>query len=250
MPANEVIVLVGVTFLIAGIVKGVSGFGLPVIAVSLLAATVGLKTAVAVIVVPCLVTNLWQAFSGDAFVALLKRLWMLFLGAAIGIWFGVGVLAAADALMLTSILGCILVLYAVLGLVRAELAKPPAAWEPWLTPVIGATGGLMFGMVGNFMVPGVLYIQALGLPRDRFVQALGMTFIVITAVLAVSLSSHALMPMETAMLSAAALLPTVVGMLIGRRVRGLLTEAQFRNFVFIVIGVAGIYMVVRSYFSS
>lgn len=241
----EVLAVIAAAFLVAGFVKGVVGLGLPVISIAILAATIGLKSAVALFLIPAMATNLWQAFSGGNFVVLLKRLWPLLIMAMIGIWFGVKVLVVADSNVLSIALGTILVIYTVIGLTRAEMPKP-GRLEPWLTPVMGATGGVLFGMTGNFMVPGVLYIQSLGLGRDMFVQALGLTFLVISTTLAIALQRHALMPLETVMLSAFALLPTAVGVFTGQRLRKRLSEAQFRRIVFVAMGMAGIYMIVRS----
>jgi uncharacterized membrane protein len=92
----EVIAIVCATFLFAGWVKGVVGLGLPTISLALLAATVGLREAIALMLVPSMVTNLWQGLAGGAFVALLRRLWLLLLAACLGTWFGVGVLAPSS----------------------------------------------------------------------------------------------------------------------------------------------------------
>jgi uncharacterized protein len=240
----EVFAAVAAAFILAGFVKGVVGLGLPIISIAILAATIGLKSAVALFLIPAMATNLWQAFTGGNFLVLLRRLWPLLATAMVGIWFGVKILAIADNNQLSIALGSILVVYAAIGLTRAEMPKP-GRFEPWLTPVMGATGGVMFGMMGNFMVPGVLYIQSLGLPRDMFVQALGLTFLVISITLAFSLQRHAMMPLDTVLLSAFALIPTAIGVFTGQALRKRLSEAQFRKIVYVAIGVAGVYMIVR-----
>ena len=245
MPTPEVLAAIAAAFVLAGLVKGTVGLGLPIISIALLAAVVGLKTAVALFLVPAMITNLWQAFTGGHFMALLRRLWPLLITAAVGIWFGVKILVAADARLLMGFLGVVLIVYAGLGLTRAEMPRP-GRWEPWLTPIMGITGGVMFGMLGNFMVPGVLYIQSLGLSREMFVQALGITFLAISSILAITLQRHALMPPETFLLSAAAVVPTMIGVFAGQRLRKSLSEVQFRKVVFIAIGVTGVYMIARA----
>src|SRR5690606_13714915 len=67
------------TFVLAGLVKGVIGFGLPTVAVALLTLTIGLKDAMALMLVPSLVTNLWQALAGGRLWTILRRFWALFL---------------------------------------------------------------------------------------------------------------------------------------------------------------------------
>jgi len=241
----DTIAIVAIAFLIAGIVKGTIGLGLPIISIAILAATVGLKSAVALFLVPAMATNCWQAFTGGHFTELLRRLWPMFATAIVGIWVGVQILASADARVLSIALGIVLVVYATIALLRAKMPSP-GTWEPWMTPVVGVAGGVMFGVMGNFLVPGVLYIQALGLPRDMFVQALGMTFLIISTTLALLLSRYSLMPTETLAMSAAALVPTAVGMYIGQRLRSSLSEAQFAKAVLVAIGLAGVFMIVRA----
>ena len=161
------IALVAVTYVLAGIVKGVTGLGIPIIGVALVAPVLGMQTAVAVLLVPSIATNLWQAVIGGAFTVILRRLWPMLVTACIGIWFGSGILAAADGRFLILFFGVFLIVYTTIALIKAKLPSP-GAWEPWLTPVMGAAGGVVFGMTGSFMVPGTIYIQSLGMSRDQF----------------------------------------------------------------------------------
>ena len=72
------------TFLAAGLVKGVTGMGLPTVAMGLLGTVMPPAAAAAILVVPSFVTNLWQLFSGPALGPLLRRLWPMMLCIVIG----------------------------------------------------------------------------------------------------------------------------------------------------------------------
>ena len=61
----EIFGIATVAFMIAGFVKGVVGFGFPIIALIILTLSIGLLDALALVVIPTLITNLWQAFSGN-----------------------------------------------------------------------------------------------------------------------------------------------------------------------------------------
>ncbi len=237
--------LIALTYLLAGLVKGITGLGVPVVGVALVAPVLGMKTAVAVLLMPSILTNLWQAVSGRSFVQVLRRIWPLLATACAGIWFGSKILADADGRYLILAMGLFLVAYASIAMARAKLPSP-GRWEPLLTPLIGGLGGIVFGMIGSFMVPGTLYIQSLGLPRDQFVQALGITFVVVSVTLAAALTQRALLTADLAIVSTAAVGPTVLGMLAGQRLRRILTEAQFTKVVLIVLLTTGVYMIARS----
>jgi len=243
----EVISLVAGTFLLAGIVKGVVGFGLPIVALAMLANTLGLKTAIALIVAPGIVMNIWQAAAGDAHKVILARIWTMLLPACAFVWIGVGLLADVDARLATGLFGVLLTLYTAYSLARAQIT-PPRSWEPWLTPVVGVLSGIAYGLTGSLMVPGVIYLQALGFDRNTLVQALGITFLLMTLVLALSLFGHGLLHAQLGLLSVLALLPAGIGMFVGQRFRHRISEQLFRQFFFWSLLGAGIYMTVRAIF--
>ncbi len=240
--------LIVVTFLTAGLIKGVIGLGMPIVVLAFLATTIGLKAALTLMVFPGVVGNLWQATTGGAFWSNLRRLWSLYAVSVIAIWLGVATLAVVDTKWLTILLGLILSAYAVLSLVKPRL-PPPRTWEVWLSPLIGVVSGFMFGATGTYMVPGVLYIEALGLKRDAFIQALGMTFVVITASLGLGLLREGLMTREAAAVSALSLVPLFAGLLIGRHVRRYVAEAQFRKLFFYWLFVTGFVISGRALYS-
>ncbi len=242
----ELIAVVAASFLLGGFVKGVVGFGLPLMVLGLLTATIGLKQAMVLMLVPALLTNVWQGLVGGAFRTIVQRLWPLLVTSCVGIWIGAGVLARADTLLLSGVLGLLLCLYSAFSLATPQIPLPERS-ERWLTPVMGGLGGFVFGLTGSYMVPGVIYIQALGLSRDRLVQALGIVFTVITAMLGLSLSSHGLLPRDLGLLSAAALLPTAAGMAFGQHFRKRLSERLFRTVFFAALLVLGAYLAGRAF---
>ncbi len=243
----ELSIIVFAVFALAGFVKGVIGMGLPTVSVALLVLAVGVREALALMLIPSIVTNIWQASSGRHFKALMARLWPLFAAAAPAIWFGAGILAKADALLLSAFFGCMLALYAGLALVRATVPEP-GRHEGWLTPLVGATTGLITGLTGSFVVPAVLYLQALGLSRDALVQAMGISFTISTALLGVALAGHSLLPQDLGLLSAAALVPSAAGMVVGQWVRKQLSEERFRQVFFSALLILGIWLATRIFF--
>lgn len=243
----ETLMLVGLAFLLAGVVKGTLGLGLPVVVIAVLATTLGLQSAIGLILLPSIGMNVWQAVVGGNFAELLRRLWTMMVMSIAGIWVGVQVLARSDQGVLLSLLATVLIAYSGLSLVRAQV-RPPGRWEVVLSPVMGFAGGMMFAMVGNFMVPGVLYHQALGLGRDRLVQALGMSFVVISVTLLIFMSRFEMVNGVTLAVSAGAMVPGLIGMAVGQRLRRHLDEAQFRLLFFVGLLVIGMHMLWKAHF--
>lgn len=232
------------TFLIAGFVKGVVGLGLPTVSLALLTAMLGLPQAMALLLVPSFATNLWQALSGGNPLDILRRNWLFFLLATVTVWFGALALTRLDTDILAGLLGVLLVVYAAVNLAGIKIAIP-AAHQPWLGPLFGATNGVLTGMTGSFVVPGVIYLQAIGMSRDGLVQAMGILFTLSTVALALALGGNGLLDAELGALSTAALLPALAGMGAGQKLRGRLSETRFRTMLFLALLAMGIHLMLN-----
>ena len=237
--------LIFAVFVAAGAVKGVFGFGLPVVAIGILTTVIGITDAIALMLVPSFVTNLWQSATGGHLRALTARLWSFLLAACVLIWLSSGLLAGADGRMLTGGLGAVLVVYALISIVTPQV-PPPGRHEAWLSPLAGALNGTISGLTGVFVVPSGVYLQALGLNRDQLVQGLGIVFTVSTAMIGVALAGRSLIENDVVALSALALAPAVAGMMLGQRLRRRMPEARYRIAFFSALGVLGVYLAARA----
>jgi uncharacterized membrane protein YfcA len=243
----EIVAMVVATFLLAGFIKGVIGMGLPLVALAFLGSTLGVREALTIMLIPGLVTNTWQALAGPAFGELIRRLWSFLAVAGLGVWVGVGVLAGARSETMVALLGATLVTYCAVTMLRAQL-PPPGRREPWMSPLMGGLGGVMFGMTGIIIVPSILYLQTLGLRRDVFVQALGITFVAITLALGTSLFGRSLLTQDLVLMSLTALIPTAAGLALGQRYRHHISEERFKRIFLIALLVIGLDMLRRSLF--
>tara|TARA_E500000318_G_scaffold34651_1_gene33919 strand:+ start:1388 stop:2134 length:747 start_codon:yes stop_codon:yes gene_type:complete len=219
------------TFFLAGTVKGVIGLGLPTITLGLMTLLLDLPSAMALLIVPSLATNLWQAAVGGHMREILRKTWPFLLTATATIWIGAQALSHVDLSYLSALLGLLLIAYAATGLAGFRLSMSPGA-ALRSGPLFGIANGILTGMTGSFMVPGVLYLQATGMPRDMLVQAMGMLFMLSTAALALALGHSAHIDPELGLASALGLIPAILGMILGRKIRGYLSETRFRQVFF------------------
>ncbi|WP_439574231.1 sulfite exporter TauE/SafE family protein [Phreatobacter sp.] len=221
-----------VVFILAGLVKGVIGLGLPTIAVGLLSLAMAPAQAAALMLVPSLITNVWQIAAGPNLWPLTRRLATLLIGIAVGTVAGSGIITGAHAGHASVALGIVLMIYAGFGLspLRPRL---PAAAEPWLSPVVGLATGVVSAGTGIFVMPSVPYLQAIGLEKDDLVQALGITFLVATVALGLGLAREGVLPASVAFASLLMLLPALAGMWLGQALRARISPAAFRT-VFLV----------------
>jgi uncharacterized membrane protein YfcA len=249
MPDPLAIAVIAAAFLIAGAVKGVIGLGLPTVSLGLLTAALDLRTAMALLIVPSFVTNLWQAATGGNARAILARVWPFLVAATATVWLGALALTRVDASLLSGLLGALLALYAAVSLAGVRLAIP-ARREAWAGPLFGTVNGILTGMTGSFVVPGVMYLQSIGLPRDRLVQAMGMLFMASTVALAAALRGSDLLGAQLGLISAGAVIPAVAGMLAGQRLRRRLSEEKFRRTFFVAVLALGAAIIARAAYAS
>lgn len=244
MPPVETLAFIALAFLVAGVVKGLIGLGMPATSLGLMMLAIDLKQAIVILLVPLFVSNVWQGLAGRHLGAAVRRLWPLFIAGAMAIWFSVGIMIHANTAILTVVLGAILITYSAYSLATPQI-KPPGRWEPLLSPVAGALTGMIGGLTGSMAVPAVLYMQALGMERAQLIQAMGIWFTLATVSLSVALGGRGALPAELAMVSAGAVIPAIAGMEIGRRLRERLAEELFRKVFFGVLLMLGVYIAAR-----
>ncbi|MBH67996.1 MAG: hypothetical protein CMM58_06560 [Rhodospirillaceae bacterium] len=239
------LVYIACVYLVAGYVKGVVGLGLPTISLALLAAVLGLKEAMVVLLVPSFVTNVVQAVAGGGLLTLTRRLWTFLLLLCVCTWISAGILARVDSDVFAIGLGIILIIYSGLSLMRAQITAPGKR-EAWLGPLMGAFTGISTGLTGTFVVPGVLYLQSLNLGKKDLVQAMGLCFTVATLALGISLENHGIFKADLAVVSCAMVVPALIGMAVGVKVRGKIDEFLFRRIFFIALLGVGIWIVIAA----
>jgi uncharacterized membrane protein YfcA len=244
--ALPLVLLVAAVFALGGFVKGVIGLGLPTITMGVLSVAMPPAQAAALLVVPSLLTNVWQ-LGGRGFVALALRLTPLLVGVCVGVWLGAGWLAGSGptAAWASGALGVALIVYAVLGLLQWRPVVRPRQ-ETWLGPLVGVGTGIVTAATGVFVIPAVPYLNALGLARDELVRALGLAFLVATIALAVALRSHGALPLGLAGASLLALVPALAGMAAGQVVRQRVAAEPFRRVFLLGLGALGLYLATRA----
>ncbi|RDD72100.1 sulfite exporter TauE/SafE family protein [Paracoccus versutus] len=236
--------LIALTFLAAGIVKGVTGMGLPTLAMGVLGALLSPLTAASLLIVPSMVTNLWQLLAGPRIGALARRLWPMMAASMAGTLIAAPLLTGGNGGATTPILGTTLIAYALYTLLAPPFRVSPVQ-ERWLSPLVGLVTGLIAGGTGVFVIPAVPWLQALGLEKDELVQALGMSFTTSTIALALGLASRQVWQVDQLALSVLAVVPALIGMGAGQILRRAVSPAAFRRGFLIMLALLGGEMLLR-----
>ena len=238
---DPLLILIAAVFLIAGFVKGVVGLGLPTVSMGLLAVNMAPSRAIAIVIVPAIVTNIWQTFVGPHLRDILKRLWPLMIGTVIGCWLNAGALTGPYARYGTVVLGVLLIIYAVIGLNKFQFHVAPNN-EKWVGGVVGVITGVISASTGVQVIPSMPFLQALGMEKDELVQALGVFFTVATLALSVNLTTSGLLSASTALPGAIAMGCSFAGMFIGQALRTRMPADAFRYWFLISMIFLGLYI--------
>lgn len=179
MRSTESLALVVGVFLLAGWVKGVVGMGLPTVAMGALGLAMSPGQAAALLVVPSLVTNIWQFVVGPSAWSLLRHFASMLIFVCAGTAIGIQFLTTGSSHWPSVAWGTVLAAYGLLGLWLPRLSGSSRS-ERSLSPIVGGITGVLTGATVVFVVPAVPYISALGLNIDELIQALGLSFTIST----------------------------------------------------------------------
>ena len=240
-----VIALGSVIFVMAGVIKGVLGMGLPTFAIGVLCLIIPPVEAAGMLVIPSLLTNIWQLLNGPHFGGLTKRFNTLLLAICVGTPLGIMFMTSGATHLANIVLGCVLAFYGVFGLSNARFVVRPAS-EKWASPAAGFTTGVIMGATGISVMPVGPYFAALGLEKDDLIQALGLTFTVSSLVLALGLFFTHQFRLDVATNSMIALIPAFAGMYLGQSIRGMISQQIFKKCFLGGLVVLGSYMAISA----
>ncbi|MGY4284536.1 putative membrane protein YfcA [Bradyrhizobium sp. LM2.7] len=238
---DPLLIVIAAVFLVAGFVKGVVGLGLPTVSMGLLAVSMAPSRAIAIVIVPAIVTNIWQTFVGPHLRDILRRLWPLMIGTVIGCWLNAGALTGPHARYGTIVLGVLLMIYAVIGLNKFHFRVAPQN-EKWVGGVVGVVTGVISASTGVQVIPSMPFMQAIGMEKDELVQALGVFFTTATLALAFNLTAGGLLTPANAVPGAVGMACAFAGMFIGQSVRARMPAEAFRRWFLIAMILLGLYL--------
>jgi uncharacterized membrane protein YfcA len=240
------VALVAAIFAFAGWIKGVIGLGLPTIATGLMGIFIPPAQAAAIVVVPALVTNVWQMLYGGHFLALIKRLWPMLLGVICATVATAGVITGGNVKLTVAALGLALMAYAGHQLLGTTV-RTPKHFEPYVGALAGIATGIISGFTGVFVVPTVPFLQTIDLGKDEMIQAIGITAFTSAFALMLGLGVHGGLRFDVAAPIIAAVAAGLAGMWLGQVLRAGLSVATFRRWVLIGLIGLGASMALRAF---
>lgn len=242
--------LLAFAIVVGGVIKGITAIGLPTVTISF-AITFNLlppREAIALVVVPIIITNLWQAARAKGLGVPLKRFWPLIITFLIAMWIGSLILAKADTKVLFGILGTAVGIFAASNLWKPRAHALMPETERYAGPLAGVFGGLLGGMTTIWGPPLMMYFVLLKLSKDEWIRTVGLVWFTGAIPLTIFYWQNGILNPNNVYLSTAACIPGMVGILIGEQIRKWIDEEAFRKVMLIILFLFGLNLIRRALF--
>ena len=167
----DTILVISLAFLLAGLVKGVVGGGLPAVAVPIMANVIAPAVAAAVTLMPVIVTNFWLLLQGGRFKEVLHRYWTFLLPLAIGSLIGAQILVTVPPATMALVIGGFVIILSPLPFIPKSWAIPEHT-QKWLNPIAAGIMGIVGGAT-VMLAPVIVYFVALRIDKDLFAASMG-----------------------------------------------------------------------------
>jgi uncharacterized protein len=236
------------SLLVAGLLKGIIGVGMPVVALPLLSLFIDIKSATMLLSMPLIFSNLPQALEGGKTGRCLMQLMPVFLGMIPGLFLGVRILLALDPNVAKIIAGLVLI-----GIAGVTLLAPTLEIQSrWALPA-GITFGFFGGILGGIAAMAgplvFIFLLAKGLRGKAFTKEASLYLVVSSGLLAILLTASRQFSWLDIPISTAALLPIVLGMHAGQHIRDKIAPETFKKLVLIAVIAAGAELLRHGFYS-
>lgn len=233
--------------MLACLVKGVVGFGMPMIMVSGLGAFLPVETALASLILPMLATNLSQGLRdglGPA-LATARRHRRLFVVALATLAVSAQLVRVLPADLLFAILGLPIVAYALAGIAGLPMRFDLRHRRQWEI-VLGAIAGFFGGFFGVWGPPLVIYLASCAVPKAESMRVQGVIFLLGSATLGLAHVVSGVIDRASLPLSAAMVVPAMAGLWIGYRLHDRVDQEAFRHWTLVVLALTGLNLLRRA----
>ncbi|MDH5748166.1 MAG: sulfite exporter TauE/SafE family protein [Rhodospirillales bacterium] len=239
--------LATIALILGGMAKGTLGIGLPIIVIAILSNFLPVVTVLAIVSLPILATNFWQAVHSGNLMRPLKRFWLLILFLMTGIWLGAKIVVSLAPETLYAVLGVVVVLFTLTVYFKPPRTLP-ARLEKWVSPVAGLTGGLLGGISTVWGPPMIMYFVMLRLDKDEFVRTVGLVWFTAAVPMVIAYAGNGILTKDLAVVSLIACVPGFIGVAIGQAIRNRINQETFRKALLIILFIIGLNLIRRAFF--
>jgi len=229
---------------VAALVKGAAGMGFSTTALPLLVLALGVETAMPLVLIPSLSSNVFVMIQSREFTAMVRRFWFMMVCIVPGVVAGLWCLAVVDRAIAAAVLGLVLIVYGLYALSSPVIQLPPRLEKPLQGPV-GLANGFVNGLTGSQIFPATPFLLMLDLKPNQFTQTNNITFTLATVIMMAGLTQIGFMTLAILLLSIAGIVPVYIGVYLGGLFRDRLDIETFRKMVLAVLMALGAVLIAK-----
>lgn len=238
METFDLIVLSGVSLLVAGTIKGLAGLGLPTASAGIMTLFIAPRTAIAIIVIPMLFANAWQCWRAGGIASAIRRYAPFAFALAALLFITVNVTASAPDRLIFAVLGLSILSFCIVNLL-VTIPRLPDRLDRPAQILAGCIAGVLGGLSGVWAAPMVFYLTARQVEKDEFIRVTGLFMFIGTVPLILGYIQQGFLTRDLALIGTLMIAPAILGFSLGERLRRGMSSERFRVvflWIFMLLG--------------
>ncbi len=221
--------------------------GLPTVSLLLLTLFTDLNTAISLIIIPSLVTNIFQGVFGRHLKELIIEFWIFFLVSGVFVYIGTFIFLKISVVISTILLSLLIIIYSCMVLLKKNITINNKN-SLLAKSLVFSSNGVLTGMTGSLLLPGVFYFQALNFKKEKFIQALGLHFTILSLFLGLSKTHYNhYLTKELLFISFLSCFFAFIGMYVGNYLTKNINEKTFKKVFLFSLIILGILLTIKIY---
>ncbi len=239
-----IILIIILAVLAGGLIKGTLGFGMPMVALPIIAFTIPATTAMILLCAPIFLTNFLQIKFREGISS--YRFLSMFLFLVFGLIIGARLILEINLNTITQIIALSIIFAALVNCFGFKITNINDTHEKIITSIIGFGSGILGGLSTFYGPPMLAYIVAVDLPKEKFVRTVSTMYFIGSFPLYGSLIYYGFASKEDLLFSIFLIVPAFLGQQIGTRIRDKINQKQFRKSILITLIILGISLFLKT----
>ena len=239
-----IIIIIILAVLAGGLVKGTLGFGMPMVALPIIAFIIPPTTAMILLCAPIFLTNFLQIKFRQGVSS--YRFLPMFLCLIIGLIIGARLILEIDVKTITQIIAVSIIFAALVNCFGIKIKNINKNHENTITSLIGFGSGILGGLSTFYGPPMLAYLVAVDLPKEKFVRTVSTMYFIGSFPLYWSLIYYGFATKEDLIFSLILIIPAFIAQQVGTKIRDKFNQKQFRICILITLIILGFSLLVKT----
>ena len=239
-----IIIIIILAVLAGGLVKGTLGFGMPMVALPIIAFIIPPTTAMILLCAPIFLTNFLQIKFRQGVSS--YRFLPMFLSLIVGLIIGARLILEIDVNTITQIIAVSIIFAALVNCFGIKIKDINKNHENTITSLIGFGSGILGGLSTFYGPPMLAYLVAVDLPKEKFVRTVSTMYFIGSFPLYGSLIYYGFATKEDLIFSLILIIPAFIAQQLGTKIRDKFNQKQFRICILITLIILGLSLLVKT----